>query len=416
MKITKPSIIEPGLLSLFRIFMWVQWLILILAITQLSESGDVGNPIIVILILLSTSILLLYLRSKRLQRWFGHFFLPIPLFIASFTPIFARALAVQARLESGLMGDATVIDPATLILWLFAPLVAVATQYGFVFVIIFCLLTTGLELFWAEMLAGAGSLPINMLFEQMIIRNLIFLSIGFIISRLMKEQRRQRDSLREANQQLAQYAVTQEQLTVSRERNRMARDLHDTLAHTLSAVAIQLEAVTTVWDSNPDLARQGIDKVQGITREGLTETRRALQALRSSPLDDLGLIMAMKVMGAKASERAGFRFHFNAPDTLPDVSASIELNLYRIVEEVFNNAVQHAQATDLWLRLEVKKKGLNLRINDNGIGFDSDAIPPEGHFGLVGIRERTEICGGRIKIESEPGVGTTINLDLGINA
>ena len=416
MKITKPSIIEPGLLSLFRTFMWVQWLILIFAFCQLSESGDVGNPVIVILILLSTSLLLLYLRSKRLQRWFGRFFLPIALVIASFTPIFARALAVNARLESGMMGEASVVDPGTLILWLFAPLVAIATQYGFVSVIIFCVLTTGLEMFFGIALADAGSVPIDLLFEQMIVRNLIFLAIGFIISRLIREQRRQRSSLREANQQLAQYAVTLEQLAVSRERNRMARDLHDTLAHTLSAVAIQLEAVTTVWETSPDDARLRIEKVQSITRDGLGETRRALQALRSSPLDDLGLIMAIKVMGAKASERAGFRFHFHAPDTMPDLSTEMELNLYRIVEEVFNNAVQHAQATDLWVRLDTNKKIINLQIRDNGVGFDSDAKPPEGHFGLVGIRERAEICGGTVKIESEPGVGTKINLDLGITA
>lgn len=414
MKMTKPSIIEPGLLSLFRTFMWVQWTLLMLGVLGLGDSSDVGNPVIVILILLSTSLILLYLRSERLQRWFGRFFLPIPLLVASFTPIFARAIAVQTRLDAGVMGEASVSDSGTLILWLFAPLIAIATQYGFVAVLLFCLLTTGLELFFGVALAGDVSVAVNLLFEQILIRNIVFLSIGFIISRLIREQRRQRTSLREANQQLAQYAVTLEQLAVSRERNRMARDLHDTLAHTLSAVAIQLEAVTTVWDSNPEIARQRIDKIQGITRDGLGETRRALQALRSSPLDDLGLIMAMKVMGAKASERAGFRFHFNAPETLPDLSASIELNLYRIVEEVLNNAVQHAQATDLWIRLEMKKDVLNLRINDNGIGFDSDAEPPEGHFGLVGIRERAEICGGTIKIESEPDVGTTINLDLGI--
>src|SRR5690606_37933052 len=118
----------------------------------------------------------------------------------------------------------------------------------------------------------------------------------------------------------------------------------------------------------------------------------------------------------KASERAGFRLHFTAPETMPDLATEIELNLYRIAEEALNNAVQHAQATDLWFRLEVHKKLLNLQIRDNGIGFDSDAPPPQGHFGLVGIRERAEICGGTIKIESEPKVGTKINLDLGITA
>lgn len=413
-KIDQTIIIEPGLLSLFRIFMWIQWSILFFAFCNLGNAGDVGAPVIVIISLCYSSLLLLYLRTERLQRWLKRVYLLIPLFIASFTPIFARALAIQTRIDSGLMGDASTPDAGTLILWLLAPLVAVAAQYGFVFVIIFCVATTGLELYFGALLAEIGSVPIEIIWEQAVIRNLIFLAMGFIISRLIKEQRRQRKSLREANQQLTQYAVTQEQLAVSRERNRMARDLHDTLAHTLSAVSIQLEAVTTVWETSPDVARQRIGKIQEITRDGLGETRRALQALRSSPLDDLGLVMAIRVMGAKASERAGFRFHFHAPDVIPELPAAIELNLYRIAEEAFNNVVQHAQAQDVWFRLEFDKKLLKLQIRDNGIGFDSDTDPPEGHFGLVGMTERAEICGGTIKIQSDPSAGTKINLELGI--
>jgi len=412
--IDQPIIIEPGLLSLFRIFMWIQWLILFLAFCNLSNSGNEGEAVQVVLSLFYSSILLLYLRTERLQRWLKYFYLPIPLLIATVTPIVAIALAVQTRLDNYLMGDASVTDAGTLILWLLAPLVVVAAQYGLFVVVIFCVATTGLEMFFAVQLAEIGSVSANVIWEQSIIRNLIFIAMGFIISRLIKEQRRQRKSLREANQQLTQYAVTQEQLVVSRERNRMARDLHDTLAHTLSAVSIQLEAVTTIWDTSPDVARQRIDKIQEITRDGLGETRRALQALRSSPLDDLGLVMAIRVMGAKASERAGFRFHFHAPDVIPELPSAIELNLYRIAEEALNNVVQHAQAQDVWFRLEMDKKILKLQIRDNGIGFDSDADPPEGHFGLVGMTERAQICGGIIKIQSDPTAGTKINLELGL--
>ena len=410
---TKPSIIEPGLLSLFRIFMMLQWGLTVLGICGLRNATDVGAPVIVILGFIYSGILLLYLRSERLQRWFGRVYLPIALIIATFMPIFMLALAVQARLDAGLVGDASIGDAGVLVLWLLPPVVAVATQYGFIAVIIFSIVTTGLEMFFGLALEDLGSVPIDTLFEPALIRNLIFIAIGFIIARLIAEQRRQRASLREANQQLAQYAVTQEQLSVSRERNRMARDLHDTLAHTLSAVAIQLEAVTTIWETSPNDARQRIDTIRDLTRDGLGETRRALQALRSSPLDDLGLAMALQVMAEKSAKRAGFRVHFNADDNLPELKTQVELNVYRIAEEAFNNIVQHAEARDVWCRIEVEKKMLNLQIRDNGIGFDSDQTPPEGHFGLVGMVERAEICGAILKVESEPTVGTKISLNIG---
>lgn len=413
MKLKEPALIEPGLLSLFRMFMWIQWLILILALLQLAESDDVGSHATILLILLSTSFLLLYLRSEHLERWLRRIYLPISIIIAGFTPVIARMLAVQVRLDAGITGNAVITDEGALILWLFVPLIAVATQYGFVLVVIFCLVTSGLEILIGASLANSFGIATNVLFEQLAIRNLVFLAIGFIISRLINEQRQQRASLRDANQQLAQYTVTLEQLTVSRERNRMARDLHDTLAHTLSAVSIQLEAVNTIWDASPDLAKQRIEKIQVITRDGLNETRQALQALRSSPLDDLGLTMALHVMALKASERAGFRLHFTVPDALPDLSPEIELNLYRIAEEAFNNAVQHAVATDLWFRLELEDEQLILQIRDNGIGYDSHANPPAGHFGLVGMQERANMCGASLNIESESNIGTLISLTLG---
>ena len=84
MKLSKPSIIEPGLLSLFRMFMWIQWLILILGVLQLQESDDVGSHATILLILLSTSFLLLYLRSERLERWLRRFYLPVSIIIAGF--------------------------------------------------------------------------------------------------------------------------------------------------------------------------------------------------------------------------------------------------------------------------------------------------------------------------------------------
>lgn len=408
---SKPTI-EPGVLQLFRFLTLIQWGILLFAFCTLGNNGDAGTAVIVTLLLLHSTILLIYLRIERFQRWLGRLYLPLALIGAGLAPIIVRAMGVGVRLSEGLRDTQAAGDEGVLLLWLFAPLVVIAAQYGMWMVILFGILTTVLELVLAVGLADAGSLPANVVFEQEVIRNLIFLAIGFIISRLISEQRRQRNKLEEANTQLAQFAVTLEQLAISRERNRMARDLHDTLAHTLSAVSIQLEAVTTIWDKSPDQAKERLLNIQKVTRDGLTETRQALQALRSSPVDDLGLGMALQFLAEKASERAGFELHCDIPEALPELPAESELNLYRIAEEALNNIVQHAEASHVWLSLNLVDETIKMVIRDNGIGFDTTVAAPEGHYGLTGMNERASLGGAALIIESEQHIGTRIELTI----
>src|SRR5689334_14420819 len=108
---------------------------------------------------------------------------------------------------------------------------------------------------------------------------------------LIQRQREQRAALADANRKLAQYAAATEQLAISQERNRLARELHDTLAHSISGAAVQLEAVQALWDVQPGEARQMLDQALEVTQNGLTEARRALHSLRASPLEDLGLAL-----------------------------------------------------------------------------------------------------------------------------
>ena len=131
-------------------------------------------------------------------------------------------------------------------------------------------------------------------FMSAFIRSIILGILGVLEYRIMASQRKQRAELVEANEKLTHYALTIEQLTVSRERNRMARELHDTLAHTLSSVAVELEAVKTLVKPKPAEALKLVDQSLGITRNGLNETRKALQDLRALPIEDLGLTLALE--------------------------------------------------------------------------------------------------------------------------
>jgi signal transduction histidine kinase len=243
-------------------------------------------------------------------------------------------------------------------------------------------------------------------------RTIIFLFTGYVLTRLMSAQRAQRSKLAEANHQLVHYAATAEQLAVSRERNRLARELHDTVAHTLSALSVQLEAVDSAWDHAPEQARTILQKAQGGTRNGLTETRRALQALRASPLEDLGLVRALQELAESSAARASMQLEMSLPDELKNVAPDVEQTVYRIAQEALSNIVKHSNATRIRVLLRVADGRLTLEIGDNGRGFVADSEEVLGHFGLRGMRERTELIGGTLKIESKRGAGTRVRLDV----
>ena len=175
-----------------------------------------------------------------------------------------------------------------------------------------------------------------------LIQTVIFLAVGFSISYLMTRLRRQQQSLETANVRLTHYASTLEQLATTRERNRLARELHDTLAHTLSGLSVQLETVKAYWEVNPAMARSSLYKPLATAHSGLEETQRALKALRASPLDDLGLSMAIRNMATEAAERAHLHLDITAADKTPALAPDVEQCVYRVAQEAIANVVNHA--------------------------------------------------------------------------
>ena len=156
--------------------------------------------------------------------------------------------------------------------------------------------------------------------------------------------------------QLRQYADTVEELTISRERNRMARELHDTLAHSLSAVTVQLEAIRTLWAVDPEAARNMLDSADEAARLGLKEARRALQDLRASPLQDLGLPLALQELAETAARRSGAVLALDVPRQLDgSLSPAVEQGVYRIAQEALENVVRHAQASAITVSLAQKR-------------------------------------------------------------
>jgi signal transduction histidine kinase len=300
---------------------------------------------------------------------------------------------------------------------LFIPLVLIGWQYNFRSVVVFSLGTALLD--WSlavntlEITSSSIYFP---LFGTIFVRTVSFLLVGYMVVRLIRTQREQRKALAQANTQLVHYAATLEQLATSRERNRLGRELHDTLAHSLSGVAVQLEAVKTLWDSSPVEARAMLEGSLAATRSGLTETRRALQALRASPLEDLGLALAIRSLAESTAVRNGLAVDLKLPDRMENLSPDVEQTFYRVAQEALENISKHAEARRVKVHLYQDNRSVELLIADDGRGFDPQSVDLYNQFGLQGIRERTEMLGGDLEVDSKPGFGTSIRLIWGAAA
>jgi hypothetical protein len=253
----KRTSLEPGLLQVFRLFVGGRLVLLSLSLcAQLAQQEPriLRYPLPGIV---GSALLLGYLSWPWLRDRMGKVYLPLALAAASAGPIIEYALTIGLRLMAGVPGADAIADVWQLILVLFIPLILVAWQYDLKSVIVFCagtamldwMLLVPLTIMWRSRLETVAGL--------VFVRSLLFALVGYVVVRLMKGQRAQREALAQANDKLARYAATLEQLAISRERNRLARELHDTLAHTLSAVAVQLEATSALWDDDPATVTRG---------------------------------------------------------------------------------------------------------------------------------------------------------------
>jgi signal transduction histidine kinase len=243
-----------------------------------------------------------------------------------------------------------------------------------------------------------------------LVRTVCLIVVGVYIHRLITHLRTQAGSLKAANTQLARYASTLESLAISRERNRMSRELNDTVVHTLSGLSVQLETARAYWDVEPKTTRGLLDQSLEATRSGLQETRRAIKALRASPLDDLGLVEALRDLVGTAALRGRFLAELNLPDHDPVLSPDVAQCFYRVAQEAVENVVRHAAAKHLCLTFSIARTDAELSIQDDGIGYIPGQIHLPGHFGLSGMQERAALAGGELKMTSHPGNGTTVHL------
>lgn len=217
--------------------------------------------------------------------------------------------------------------------------------------------------------------------------------------------------------QLAEQAT---HIALVEERNRLAREVHDTLAQELAGIALQLEAADALLDSAPDRARGRIRQALEQARESLAEARRSVLDLRAGPLERQDLASALKALVRRFAEETGIAATAEVALASGRLPARSEEALYRIAQEALTNVRRHARATEVRLDLQIAGAQVRLTVADNGAGFAADraearASDPEraAHgFGLIGMQERAHLLAGAMRIRSCPGEGTQVEVSI----
>jgi signal transduction histidine kinase len=401
----RSSTIEPGLLRVFRWFVAIRLGLLALVLWSNQQDPDPANPRFPEAGILLYGVLLLLLVSPQAKRVLGRAYLPVALVLASLAPIAESTANVEGRLDAGLSINDALADYLITFFLLFVPLLLIAWQYRYRSVLVFAVATTLLDLGALVPLVEGQNADLAALTGLIAVRGLLYAFVGLFVVKLSKAQK-------EARRSLATHSTTLEHLATSRERNRLARELHDTLAHSLSGIAVQLEAVKALWEDDPDQARTMVEQSLESARGGLGEARRAIQALRASPLEELGLEAALLQLGEDTADRAGVAVDVTVGDKVGELDPELENVVYRIADEALTNVSRHSAASQATVALARRGGKIRLEIADDGSGFDVNAPVPDGHIGIKGMTERAEMVGGVVELSSDPGSGTTVRFEV----
>jgi signal transduction histidine kinase len=237
---------------------------------------------------------------------------------------------------------------------------------------------------------------------------MVFTEMAVSEERARMEVERLAKDLGEANRRLRQYSLQVEELTITRERNRFAREIHDGLGHYLTTIHIQIQAANAVMKLDLERAQRAMEKAQNLTEEALLDVRRSVAALHSSPEESLPLTESIaKILDN--CEGADIRPNLVVLGKPRSLSPQAQLTLYRAAQEGVNNTLKHAHATEIKVSLDFTDiEKVRLKVVDNGTGADS----MEGGFGLLGLQERALLLDGEFQATSTKGKGFTLEITV----
>lgn len=402
--------LEPGLLRLFRYFSLIglvyfsaRWVYddVSLPFTSVIAFQSVYYVIIHGLLFLTLSFP--WLENKLKDKYF-------PLILVLYTLAMVGGSWLYL-LEPNRGITSFISQSYSLVPILVVPVVFIAWQYDYRAVMVYTVLTNLSDFIITFLIIGHINLESAPLLTLPVVRAFAFALVGFVVNQLNEKQREQKHKLVLANMQLGQYANTLESLATSRERNRLARELHDTLAHTLSGISVNLEALKTMLPEGQSEVHAMLNNSLSASRRGLDGTRRALNDLRAQPLEDLGLELALQTMVESLAERHAMLAEIRISNLVQILPPNVEQAFYRVGQESIENVSMHSSAKKIFFSLEEEDRVVCMQIRDDGVGFEPQTQQGKGHYGLQGMQERATSIGADLDVRSQPGEGTTIKLN-----
>ncbi|MEH2182595.1 sensor histidine kinase [Nostoc sp.] len=390
----------------FRLLLYLEWLLLATAVFmevllpfQLSWSLPLGVLTIATFSLMGLRLPMVKLESKLIYTALEFSLILLPATQHSLSPRSVFLLCLVLVMRSCL----------------------IFKRSGQLAVLILSLLTYG------TLLLSKPIVPENFMPDKLIamswdwrLSNILLFSLTLVFALLLINallaERQSREQLEIAhqqleitNQQLCQYALRIEDQATLQERNRIAREIHDGLGHTLAAQTIQINNTLLFWQSNNDKALTFLKQAKELGAEALLEIRRSLSVLRSNPLQGQSLELAIEKLLTDFQQTTGIEpsCKIDLPHILP---TEVNTALYRIVQESLTNICKHAEATNVTVKLLAHAGMIHLSIEDNGKGFNPTQNTTG--FGLQGMRERTVALGGQLNLHSQLGTGCCISVSL----
>lgn len=240
----------------------------------------------------------------------------------------------------------------------------------------------------------------------------IFLFI-FGIIRTSGERAKLITKLEAAQKELQLARQRDAELATLRERERLARDLHDSLGHALVALSVQLEAIQRLYKVDPEKASAQVDELKHLTRTSMDDLRRSLAGLRAPGLGERRLSEALQTLSVDLGQRAHLQIHCHIADGADGLSLTHAETLWRVAQEALANIERHAAAHNVDLSLGIDAQHATLTIKDDGRGLPPEAENQPGHYGLRGMRERVEGHGGTLTLTGN-GSGSRVDVKLPI--
>jgi two-component system NarL family sensor kinase len=203
------------------------------------------------------------------------------------------------------------------------------------------------------------------------------------------------------------------QIGAIEERNRLAREIHDTLAQGLAAVTLHLESADALLDADAgnERVQQAVQQALRMTRANLEEARRSVLDLRAAPLEGRSLSAALTTLAQTSASEGNVEVIYVEGGSARPLPVRVEAGLFRIAQEALNNVMQHAEARKARILLETTAEAVRLVVEDDGRGFVAGQAR-EGRFGLVGLSERARLLGGHLRLETSPGAGTRVDVTI----